>query len=379
VTVHRRTDRAGYVVRWREGARQRSRAFDRKRDADLFDAEVRRRRQLGGLELLDAGSETLGQYVAGTWAPAHAAPLAPKTQRNYACLYDLHIHPWLSGTPLRELNPEAIARWQSALLTAGVPVETVRKAHTLLGGILQRALEGRRIATNPQRLVRKPPPAAREEVRPMAPETVERLRAVLRTLGGYQRSAFIRQRDATLVSLLAYAGVRPEEARLLRWQDVGERTLLVTSPKTKRVRPRRTVRLLTPLRQDLLEWQLALGRPGARDPVIPDVRGGPWSETAYNLWRGRAWRDALQLLGQRYDVPYVLRHSFASLLLHEGRSVIYVARQLGHGAALTTGTYGHVIEELDGAPHIDAEDAIRAARQHQLFPQRSPEAGDGQS
>jgi integrase len=30
-----------------------------------------------------------------------------------------------------------------------------------------------------------------------------------------------------------------------------------------------------------------------------------------------------------------LRHSFASLLLHEGRSVVYVARQLGHGAQMT--------------------------------------------
>ena len=33
--------------------------------------------------------------------------------------------------------------------------------------------------------------------------------------------------------------------------------------------------------------------------------------------------------------PYTLRHSFCSLLLHEGRSVIYVARQLGHDAKLT--------------------------------------------
>ena len=27
--------------------------------------------------------------------------------------------------------------------------------------------------------------------------------------------------------------------------------------------------------------------------------------------------------------------------------MIYVARQLGHGATLTLGTYGHVIEELE--------------------------------
>ena len=54
--------------------------------------------------------------------------------------------------------------------------------------------------------------------------------------------------------------------------------------------------------------------------------------------------------------------TFASLLLHEGRSVIYVARQLGHGAALTMKTYGHVIDALEDAPRIAAEDAILAAR-----------------
>ena len=42
--------------------------------------------------------------------------------------------------------------------------------------------------------------------------------------------------------------------------------------------------------------------------------------------------------------------------------MIYVARQLGHGANLTLSTYGHVIDELDGAPHVSAADAIRAAR-----------------
>ncbi len=49
----------------------------------------------------------------------------------------------------------------------------------------------------------------------------------------------------------------------------------------------------------------------------------------------------------------LVRHSFASLLLHEGRSVIYVARQLGHGAGLTMSTYGHVIDELEDAPTLD--------------------------
>ena len=42
--------------------------------------------------------------------------------------------------------------------------------------------------------------------------------------------------------------------------------------------------------------------------------------------------------------------------------MIYVARQLGHGADLTMRTYGHVIDELEDAPRLSAEDAIRAAR-----------------
>jgi hypothetical protein len=46
----------------------------------------------------------------------------------------------------------------------------------------------------------------------------------------------------------------------------------------------------------------------------------------------------------------------AALIAGEG------GRALGHDARLTLGTYGHVIDELDGAPRIAAEDAIRAAR-----------------
>ena len=50
------------------------------------------------------------------------------------------------------------------------------------------------------------------------------------------------------------------------------------------------------------------------------------------------------------------------MLLHEGRSVIYVARQLGHDARLTPTRYGHVIDELEDAPRLEAEVAIANGR-----------------
>jgi integrase len=71
--------------------------------------------------------------------------------------------------------------------------------------------------------------------------------------------------------------------------------------------------------------------------------------------------DALTAATLPHCRPYDLRHSFASLLLHEGRSVIEFAAQLGHGANLTLSTYGHCIAQLDGK-NVSAEEAIRAAR-----------------
>jgi integrase len=343
-------------VRWQEGDRWRSRTFDFKSDALWFDGELRRRRRLGSLAALDAGNEALDNYVAETWVPTYAATLAAKTRSLYTMLYDHHISPTLGGIPLRELTPETIGRWQSDRLAAGAGPSAVRKALTLLGGILQRAAESGRITSNPARLVRKAPLPRRAEVRPLAPATIEAMRAASSP------------QDATLLSVLAYAGLRPGEALALRWGDVRERTLLVErslslgAEKGTKTGVHRTVRLLAPLAADLRERRMRSGRPGDRTLIFPAYDRKPWSEPAYQSWRRRAFKRAMTAAGIERARPYDLRHSFASLLLHEGRSVIYVARQLGHDARLTLDTYGHVIDELDGQPHLDAQDAILAAR-----------------
>ncbi len=334
-------------VRWREGGRNRSRTIGRKSDALAFDAEVRRRLRLGELAF-EAADETLDEYVKGIWRKAHAAHLAPKTRQTYAWAYDKHIEPRLGAVSLRQMNPEVIARFQADLIAAGVGGEVVRKAMVLLGGILQRAAEARRIAYNPARVVRKAPLPTGEEVRPLAPATVERLRKAVK-----------RRRHATVLSVMAYAGLRPQEVRGLRWAHVGKRTLVVNASKTGQ---RRTVRLLSPLAADLREWKLASGRPSSDAFVFPRQDGGMWTVEGFNKWRDRVFAKAAKAAKVEGARPYDLRHSFASLLLHEGRSVIYVARQLGHGAELTMKCYGHVIDELEDAPQLPAEDAIRAAR-----------------
>jgi integrase len=175
-------------------------------------------------------------------------------------------------------------------------------------------------------------------------------------------------RDAMFLSVLAYAGLRPGEALALQWRDIREQTLLIeraaslgeeTDTKTT---GHRTVRLLAPLASDLREWKLRSGRPDGRALVFPSATGTVWSLAAYQSWRRRKFAGALAAAGLEHARPYDLCHSFASLLLHEGRSVIYVARQLGHDARLTLTTYGHVMDEFEDQPQLPAV-AIGRARE----------------
>ena len=154
--VERRSGEIVWRVRWRDAAgRNRSRVLGRKRDAEAFDAEVKRRRRKAELAALDAGRGTLDEYVAGTWSRAHAAHLRLRTRQVYASTYDRHISPRLGGMRLREIDAETVAALQGDLIRAGVGPHATRKAMTLLGGILPRAAEAKRIDYNPQRVVRK--------------------------------------------------------------------------------------------------------------------------------------------------------------------------------------------------------------------------------
>jgi integrase len=171
-----------------------------------------------------------------------------------------------------------------------------------------------------------------------------------------------------LLSVLAYAGLRPGEALGLRWGDIRDRTILIQrsislgEEADTKTRQHRTVRLLAPLAADLRTWRMAAGRPSDGELVFPSKDGLPWTQPAYQSWRRRAFCRAAEAAGLERARPYDLRHSFASLLLHEGRSVIYVARQLGHDARLTLTRYGHVIDEFEDTPQMDAEAAIAEAR-----------------
>ena len=228
----------------------------------------------------------------------------------------------------------------------------MRQALDLLGSILQRAVEAERIAANPVRLVRRARLPRRKEVRPLAPAAVERMRAAAS------------QRDATLFSVLAYAGLRPGEALALHWDDVRDNTLLIERALSlgedadTKTAAHRTVRLLAPLRSDLAAWRLACGRPLGNTLVFPSHRGAPWTEPAYQSWRRRSFDIARK--ARSSTRPRLTRCVAAS---RASSCTKGAASSMSRASSATTLTrYGHVIDELENQPQIPAEQAIREAR-----------------
>ena len=163
-------------------------------------------------------------------------------------------------------------------------------------------------------------------------------------------------------------------------------------PGQKTTRPPRSIPLLPVLRADLREYQLASGR--SEGLIFPAAGGTAWHPSDWNDWRSRAWQPACAAIGlaslihtasdgkqkarrtYRGPVPYHLRHSFASLLIHEGQhSLVQISEWLGHSTATLLANYAHVIADVAGRSLLPSEHAIKTARATQLPHARSSSTG----
>ena len=332
----------------------------RKADAERFELKVRQARELGEPLDLDRGKETLAEFVERWWRQYAMVELQPNTRDAYGRVWEKHLRRRVGGYRLRDVTPATIAELKAKLLGRGVGVPTVHKGLAFLSSVFRCAVTWDRVDRNPVREVRLPQVKRQRHVRPFTPSSVEAMRSAL--IDAEQL------RDATLIAVLAYSGIRPEEARALRWGDVGERTIrveraaagkVIKATKTGKIR---TVRLLPPLVRDLQQWREKTGKPDEEALVFPTPRGSLWTDWDWRNWRSRVFKPTAEAAGLTESVPYDLRHSFASLLINEGYSVAEVARQMGNSLTVTLDTYAHVFEEFDPGSRLKAGEAIEAAR-----------------
>lgn len=291
---------------------------------------------------------TLGELWP-TWRADAEARLAEATLRSYDRLWGRLVSVRFGAMTFAEIRPRHVAAWRRDLTQAGVGTESVRMALILLQTMFRLAIEWGEAEVNPVSVVRKPRQGRDRAIRVISPDNVERIRGHMLAGGDLM--------SATLVSVLAYSGMRPGEALALERSHIGDATILIEQAvaygklkRQKTGRVYRTVDLLEPLADDLAIW---LGRlPAGQRLLFAKGEDQLWQPDDWKNWRTRKFHRATQAVELGKPRPYDLRHSFASLRIREtDMSIVDLAAQLGHAPTETLKTYAHVFAEYRRFSH----------------------------
>ena len=358
--------RGKWVVDWRDGARtRRSRFFETKSAAEDFLAKAIPESRQTVRPVVDPGvtvpayAEHWQTQLAGM---VQAGTLKPRTLQSYSDTLRLHILPALAGGRVRQLHKGRIKAFLAAKLAGGeLSRNSVRIIHAVLRAMLNAAVDDGVIVANPAdrlgRALRLLPSKTtrQEEVKAFTRAQLACLLAV---------AATVERRFYALFLTMARTGMRLGEALGLQWPDLdfaarealiaraladdGQR---VDTPKSGHGR---TVdlskQLVAVLRRLHVERKAEALRRGWREVPL-------WvfcSTTGTTLDAANVRHAFARVLKQAglpaHFTPHCLRHTFASILLAEGKSPAYVQAQLGHASiTLTVDTYGRWLPKGDKA------------------------------
>lgn len=404
-SVSKRGDSYRVVWRDRQG-RQKQQTFDRRKDADARRAEVEVELRTGKYVDPRLARGTLaGEWEA--WAK-HRRVSRGRTALE-ASLWRKHLEPVWADVRLQDIDYDAAQAWVNDLADH-MSQAHVRSCYLLLCGLLDAAVRGQRLGSNPVRLVK-----LRSAPRPLlTPDDVLDAREVAAVANAVDAA---HARWAAFVFASAWLGwrlgeglgIRRCDINLLRneitigrnvVEEVDGRTRLRPSAKnqssTGRVvplppsvakalaehieryvddpHPEACIFLQAngcyPSRSNLLKQVLrpALARAGVSSGATVRKLGERWlvhwhdSEGHVQRETFEDKRDAellLQRVGSRRQVDFrQLRHTAASLMLAAGVHHIDVSQRLGHARpSITLDVYARLMPQTSTA----GTDAIEAA------------------
>lgn len=305
--------------------------------------------------------------LADAWLSTKKAKLKPSSYAPLEAAWNNHVKPKWGNWPLAKIETTSVEDWITEMVTEvrdpddaekvtkpGYSATVVIRAHSVLAGILDRAVRDRRLVANKARLVENLPKKRR---RPHVYLSHQQVDTMAESAGEWR----------TLVLLLAYTGLRWGEAVGLR---VGDLNLLRRRVQVERnaVEVGGTFHVGTPKSGEgrsvalplFLVEDLAKACEGkARDQLLFEAPVGGFVRRP-NSERG--WfQSAAKKAGAEGLTPHDLRHTAASLAVQSGAHVKAVQRMLGHeSAALTLDTYADLFDsDLDDV--ASAMDRARAA------------------
>ncbi len=368
----RKTRHNTFEVRYREGKKERSASFKTKGDAMAFQQKLDR--SLHGV-VRRQDVPTLNDFAV-EWFAERRSDLSESTFRTYCGYMDFNVLPYLGHLPLIDLRPRRLAEWQRERLAAGAGPAVLGKTQTLLSQILDSAvLPYEYLEVNPISALKKPA-YAKKEHRWLTAAEVELIR------GWYLERGDVG--SATLVSVLAYVGIRPQDALALRWDDLTDRLAVLRKNVNGEIVPgsktglgyRRYVYVPPIVRADLEAWKQVSQW---TDLIFPRASDGqPWTKSDFDNWRsrrqtrrtptgnvltkGRCFKTAAEEVRLGWSLkPYDLRHTGATLYAAAGWNYLEVGRQLGHSPEVSMRVYQHLFDQTEGERR-SVEDYIREAR-----------------
>ncbi|WP_417564172.1 tyrosine-type recombinase/integrase [Microbacterium sp.] len=331
VASYKTTQGKRYRVRYRrpDGAQTDKRGFKTKRDAELFLASVEVSKAKGEFIDLSAAEVKIGSLGA-KWVASREQVLKPSAYRSIESSWRIHVEPRWGRRVLAKVRHSEIQDWVSEM-SAAQSATNVLRAHGILAGIFDTAIEDRILSSNPARRMTLPRKASKRKAY-LTHAQVELLA--------------LNSRDPVLIRFLAYTGLRWGEATGIRVRHLDlprgrvrieenavmvNNTVVIGTPKSHRHRtvpiPPFVVDMLT-LRAQTRGPEAFVFGDGAQPMRLPNSRDG---------WFAGAVRRA-----QRSDpnlprvTPHDLRHTAASLSVSAGANVKAVQRMLGHASAAVT-------------------------------------------
>jgi integrase len=209
-----------YQVCYRDGQRQRSagifptkrRALAEKRAIDRGNRDQLPPPPVADLDPQKAGAP-FGEYVTSKWWPAWKDQ-HPSSEYGTRKKVEKRILPTFGDIPLGDLDASTIGAWKAAMVAEGLRPRTVNTYLSLLGTILNAAVDDDYLPRSP--LLRKSGAgrAAATRNQPVRRREVWLTRAQLDRL-----AEAIEQRYQALVLVAALTGMRWGELAALRWDD----------------------------------------------------------------------------------------------------------------------------------------------------------------
>ena len=379
-----------YVVVDYQG-RRKSKCVGSREAAEQVRRQVEAKLALGDLSILDTTDDkkpTFDVYADGWLKDYVRIECKTSTAKGYEGVLEQYLRPRFGKKALNEIRRDDIKALINHLISEDLSRNTIRNALCVIRSLFNYAIEEGFVEFNPAaRLGRFTRSAKTPETKGIALTTMEVqqfLKAAQEIFPNYH----------PLLMMAVCAGLRRGELVALQWGDVqlggddndSARFILVqhnyvhrehTTTKSKKSRrvdlSRELRRVLVELRDKRLLEAYLKGKNDISDELVFRSPEGTILDPD-NLYH-RVFLPVLAKAGIRRIRLHDLRHTFGSLLLQNGASIVYVKEQMGHSSIqVTVDIYGHLIPGANVC-FVDRLDRVQAeavqADEAETTPQQS--------